>query len=145
MTSSDGNIFRVTGLLCREFTGEFPTQRQVTWSFDVFFDVCLNERLSKQPCGWRFETPSHSLWRHSNETERTEMIVSNYLVYCPISITWVKSHLGWDLLPQNLDFFQGHSFFSQKWILCSMHSILDLNVRSTKTYLNIYIHTCRFE
>ena len=29
-------------------TGEFPTQRPVTWSFDVFFGVRLNKRLSKQ-------------------------------------------------------------------------------------------------
>ena len=29
-------------------TGEFPTQRSVTRSFDVFFDPGLNERLSKQ-------------------------------------------------------------------------------------------------
>ena len=28
--------------------GEFPTQRPVTWSFDVFFDLRLNKRLSKQ-------------------------------------------------------------------------------------------------
>ena len=50
MTSSNGNIFRVTGPLCGEFTGpgEFPTQRPVTRSFDVFFDLCLNKRLSKQ-------------------------------------------------------------------------------------------------
>ena len=41
MTSSNGNIFRVTGPLCGEFTGpgEFPTQRPVTRSFDVFFDM----------------------------------------------------------------------------------------------------------
>ena len=54
MTSSNGNIFRVTGLLCGEFTGpgEFPTQRPVTRSFDVFFDVRLNKRLRKQPRGW---------------------------------------------------------------------------------------------
>ena len=39
MTSSNGNIFRVTGHLCGEFTGEFPAQRPVTRSFDVFFDV----------------------------------------------------------------------------------------------------------
>ena len=26
-------------------TGEFPAQRPVTWSFDVFFDLCLNKRL----------------------------------------------------------------------------------------------------
>ena len=37
MTSSNGNIIRVTGPLCGEFTGpdEFPTQRLVTRSFDV--------------------------------------------------------------------------------------------------------------
>ena len=51
MTSSNGNIFRVTGPLCGEFTGpgEFPTQRPVTRSFAVFFDLRLNKRLSKQP------------------------------------------------------------------------------------------------
>ena len=60
ITSSNGNIFRVTGPLCGEFTGpgEFPTQRPVTRSFDVFFDLRLNKRLSKQPWGWWFETPS---------------------------------------------------------------------------------------
>ena len=68
MTSSNGNIFRVTGPLCGEFTGpgEFPTQRPVTWSFDVFFDLRLNKRLSKQQWGWWFETPSWSLWRQCN-------------------------------------------------------------------------------
>ena len=68
MTSSNGNIFRVTGPLCGEFTGpgEFPTQRPVTRSFDVFFDLRLNKRLSKQPWGWWFETPSWSLWRQRN-------------------------------------------------------------------------------
>ena len=29
-------------------TGEFPTQRPVTRSFDVFYDLRLNKRLSKQ-------------------------------------------------------------------------------------------------
>ena len=68
MTSSNGNILRVTGPLCGEFTGpgEFPTQRPVTRSFDVFFDLRLNKRLSKQTRGWWFETQSWSLWRHCN-------------------------------------------------------------------------------
>ena len=68
MTSSNGNISRVTGPLCGEFIGpgEFPTQRPVTRSFDVFFDLRLNKRLSKQPWSWWFETPSWSLWRHCN-------------------------------------------------------------------------------
>ena len=30
--------------------GEFPTQRPVTRSFGVFFDLRLNKRLSKQSC-----------------------------------------------------------------------------------------------
>ena len=48
MTSSNGNIFRVTGPLCGELTGpdEFPTQRPVTRSFDVYFDLRPNKRLS---------------------------------------------------------------------------------------------------
>ena len=68
MTSSNGNIFPVTGPLCGEFTGpgEFPAQRPVTRSFDVFFDLRPNKRLSKQPWGRWFETPSWSLWRHCN-------------------------------------------------------------------------------
>ena len=48
-------------------TGEFPTQRPVTRSFDVFFDLHLNKQLSKQLWGWWFETPSHLLSRHCNE------------------------------------------------------------------------------
>ena len=47
-------------------TGEFPEQRPVTPCFDVFFDLRLNKRLSKQSWGWWFETPSRSLWRHCN-------------------------------------------------------------------------------
>ena len=47
-------------------TGEFPAQRPVTRSFDVFCDLRLNKRLSKQSRGWWFETPSCPLWRHCN-------------------------------------------------------------------------------
>ena len=65
MTSSNGNIFRVTGLLCGEFTGHRrnPTQRPVSRSFDVFFDLHLNKRLSEQSLGWWFETPWRPLCR----------------------------------------------------------------------------------
>ena len=48
--------------------GEFVAQRPVTRSFDDFFDLRLNIRLSKQSRGWWFETPSYPLWRHCNET-----------------------------------------------------------------------------
>ena len=68
MTSSNGNVFRVTGHLCGEFTGHqwIPAQRPVTRSFDVFFDLRLNKLLSKQSWGWCLETLSRPLWRHSN-------------------------------------------------------------------------------
>ena len=47
--------------------GEFPAQRPVTRSFDVFSDVRPNKQLSKQSWGWWFETPGWSLWRHRND------------------------------------------------------------------------------
>ena len=46
--------------------GEFPTQRPVTRSFDVFLDLRLNKRLSKQSWGWWFESLSRPLWLHRN-------------------------------------------------------------------------------
>ena len=49
-------------------TGEFPAQRPVTRSFDVFFGLRLNKQLSKQSWGWWFETPSRLLRRHRNDS-----------------------------------------------------------------------------
>ena len=39
MTSSNGNMFRVTGPICGNppVTGEFLSQRPMTWNSDVFF------------------------------------------------------------------------------------------------------------
>ena len=48
-----------------EFTGP-PSQRPVTRSFGVFFDLRPIKRFSKQSLRWWFETPSGSLWRHCN-------------------------------------------------------------------------------
>ena len=47
-------------------TGEFPSQRPVTWSFDVLFDLRLNKRLSKLSIRRWFDAPSRPLWRHCN-------------------------------------------------------------------------------
>ena len=49
--------------------GEFPAQRPVTRSFDVFFDLRLNKPLSKQWWGWWFETLSSPSWRQCNVLE----------------------------------------------------------------------------
>ena len=69
-------------------TGDLPSKKLVTWRFDVFFDLCLNKRLSQQSRGWWFETPMRSLW-HCND---------QHLNYCrtispaPLSPWWHKSH-----------------------------------------------------
>ena len=88
MTPSDGNIFRVTSPLCGEFTGrcgEFPSQRHVTRSFGVFFDLHLND-------GWVHNRESgdlrrhRSLWRHCNEHIATNKIWRCQKYY----MTWWK-------------------------------------------------------
>ena len=68
MTSSSGNLFRVIGPLCGDspVTGEFPSQRPVTRSFNVFFDLHTNKWLSKQLRRWWSEMASRSSWRHCN-------------------------------------------------------------------------------
>ena len=63
-------------------TGEFPAQRPVMRSFDVFFDLRLNKRLSKQSYGWWFETPWRPSWRHINGSSRSLFLlwVSQWLI-----------------------------------------------------------------
>ena len=49
MTSSNGNIFRVTGHLCGLFTGLrwIPRTKASAAEFYVFFDLHPNKRLGK--------------------------------------------------------------------------------------------------
>ena len=75
-------------------TGEFPAQRPVMRSFDVFFDRRLNKRLSKQWWGWWFETPSYPLWRHGS-------VYKSYYIYYDKNWKWInlsakdKKQLRW--------------------------------------------------
>ena len=73
MTSSNGNIVRVTGHLCVEFTGHRWIPRTKASDADLwcFLDLRLNKRLGKQWWGWWFETPSRPLWRHCNLLARS--------------------------------------------------------------------------
>ena len=67
MTSSNRNIFCVTGSLWGESTrSPVPSQRPVTRSFGLFFDLRLNKRFNKQLRRQWFEMPSRSLWRQCN-------------------------------------------------------------------------------
>ena len=89
MTSSSGNIFRVTGHLCVEFTGHRwnPHTKPAKRSFEVF-DLHLNKRLSKQWWGWWFEAPLCPLWRHCNETHRISRSSGRAMGCIPWGFRW---------------------------------------------------------
>ena len=78
-------IFRVTGPLGREFFGHrwIPLTKASDAELWCFL---WSARLSKQSWGWWFETPSCSLWRHSDGfcTVSTGML----LVTCQTSGPW---------------------------------------------------------
>ena len=86
--------------------GEFPTQRPVTRSFDVFFDLRLNKRLSTQLWGWWFETLTRSLWRHCNAFLQNTH--NNYPV--PMFISRIGTHLK---KQQHRNKWQFHCMWSQ--------------------------------
>ena len=69
MTSSNENIFRVTGPLCGELTGsgEFPTQRPVMRNYDVFFDLVLKKN------GWVNNRGAADLRRYRGHYDVTVM------------------------------------------------------------------------
>ena len=78
-------IFSASLALCAgnsPVIGEFPSQSPVTRSFDVFYDLSMNKRLSIQSWGWWFETPSRSLWRHCNDTLCFHFCKSRPAVIC---------------------------------------------------------------
>ena len=85
MTSSNGIIFRATGLLCGEFTGDrlIPFTKAGDAELWRFFDLRLNKRLSERWWGWWFETPSRSSWRHCNA-----FVPKPYTIFSLMYIIW---------------------------------------------------------
>ena len=85
---------------------KFPAQRPVARSFDVFFDLRSNKRLSKHWWCWWFETPSSPLWRHCNTASGTCMIgmiswslliLKKHLCFLgPLSLTLINFNLCMD-------------------------------------------------
>ena len=109
-------------------TGDFPAQRPVTRSFDVFFDLRLNKRLSKQWWGWWFETPSPPLCRHPNDTWRWSLIKTyKHIVWvvllnrCEIALWWIP-----------LDHSDFKSILVQIMAWCRQASSLYLNLWCSK-------------
>ena len=90
-----------------ESTGHrwIPPTKPVTQSFDVFFDLRLNKRLSKQSRRRWLGTSSRSLWRHSNDDvcwwrffskRNLKSIISVHLRSAPVwDRCWTNSGLLW--------------------------------------------------
>ena len=89
--------------------GAFPTQRPVTRSFDVYFDVRPNKQLSKRSRGWWFETPLRPLWRHRNDLAAPMEPILQTVYWAKIQ-TWEEmSHLCDTWLPNHV------TICSDKW------------------------------
>ena len=90
-------------------TGEFPAQRPVRQSIDIFFDLHLNKPLSKQWWGRWFETPSWSLWRHCDapdwchllgDKDADHEVCLKLNFWCTLSFQWKWQILhNYDIYP----------------------------------------------
>ena len=78
-------------------TGDFPAQRLVTRSFDVFFDLRPNKGLSKQSWGWWFDTPSRPLWHQCNDWNRniSGEPSQDHGCWCPGSLRLYQKQWYW--------------------------------------------------
>ena len=119
-------------------TGEFPAQRPVARNCDVFFDLCLNKRLSKQSRRRVFETPSRSLWRHCNIARMSSHRLHVWLWWCGnntidgqilwLETTAVHSNTNVKWTPISTSF--GQYFMSTYYLLSTYPGLIkDLSVK----------------
>ena len=78
-------------------TGEFPSQRPVMQSFDIFFYLCLNKQLSKQSRRQWFEKPWRSLWCHCNVKVSRDL---NHIIHVCIFLHWKRT---WSCDPKDVE------------------------------------------
>ena len=102
-------------------------QRPVTRSFDVYFDLRPNKRLSKQSWGWWFETPSRPLWCH-----RTEVKV---WPSCPDSLTLFSA--VWSLMLARVLTLTGVT-----WMLLLLSICIWVPVDKEIVYIILYLGMC---
>ena len=103
MTSSNGNIFRVIGPLCWEFTGH-RSQRQVARSLDDFFHL----RLKKN--SWVNNWDAGHLRRHRDHYD-----VTVQLPHIPCEATHIKDYIIWVWLKFFLKITLGSCFIIQPY------------------------------
>ena len=98
------------------FIDEFPAQRPVTRSFDILFDLRLNERLSKQSWGWWFETLSHPLW--------PIMMPSQWHKQYSVTLNWAQKHFANSVYTSAISFkFTRHCAMKKEYLVYSEPSL----------------------
>ena len=128
MTSLNGNIFRVTGLFegSSPTTGGLPSQMPVTRSFDVFFDLRLNTRLSKT--WWRHRTHYHvtvMLSRNRKSIRRFNTVEFNKIQICIRVLSFSKListkmvNLIISLVNIPLNHKSHKSKYNVLWVICT--------------------------
>ena len=125
-------------------TGWLPTPRPVTRSFDVFFHLRLNKRLSKQPRGWWFKTPPWPLWRQCNvHIPLRTTIASSWLLSG--AIQWILCLTGVILFHQNTSRLNGASVwiergcFHRRQQLSPMHSLGGMEIVA-RNFIMLEVH-----
>ena len=100
-------------------TGEFPSQRPVTRSLDVFFDLHLNKWLSKPSRHRWFATPSWSLWHHCNvqvslvNTIATDVLAPSIIKPSPNMIVIIFIQFGAVLTQSRISWY--HTQHCNNW------------------------------
>ena len=101
-------------------TDDFPAQRPVTRNFDVFVNLRLNKRLSKELWGWWFETPSHPLWCQCYVSRITSVIPDwNFNEYALNFIHKIKCYMKWKTCSLRPDEFmlESHAIIINRIVL----------------------------
>ena len=98
MTSSNGDIFRVTGPLCGEFTGHqwIPLTKASDTELWCFLWSTSDGWVNNENPRW-FETPSSSLWHHYNVDSFKSSIQDLKLVITSVQNSCHLLGLRWQL------------------------------------------------
>ena len=131
MWSKHDDVIKFSALLAicagnSPVTCEFRAQRPVTRSFDVFFDLRLNKRLSKQWWGWWFETPSHPLWSYCNDSDthrshkRGSTIIRFSFFSNPVNC-WHQMH--------HTNRYGNHEWSERSMLLCRLLNYAEVTLR----------------
>ena len=106
--------------------GEFHAQRPVTRSFDVFFDLRLNKRLSKQSWCWWFQMLSLPLWRHRNDIKSSDL-TGRCNAYSAIYVGSKQRHHTWKHWRRDKIAAILQTTFSNTFSWVNIHQFRDFN------------------